>query len=155
EALLDGGAAVRRDAVHQVSEARPWGRAGGGELLVEDDVEDRGKVMTAEAGRPGEAEKAGVVEGGVPLRLSRPVLVVGRRDRQPRIVLRDPAPETRAEPRLFRRVTKVHRALRDGSAPAVAAARRRLRTTVTRAAPGAGRRGRCSPTCSRSPRALA
>src|SRR4029450_10353100 len=59
EALLDRLAAVRRDPLHQVSEARARRSAGGGELLVEDDVEDRGQVVTAEADGPGEAEGGG------------------------------------------------------------------------------------------------
>jgi len=81
---------VRRDALDEVSEAGARRRAGGGELLVEDDVEDRWQVMAAEAGGPGEAEEARVVQRRVPLRLPGPVLVVGRGDRQARVVLGDP-----------------------------------------------------------------
>ena len=102
EALLDRLAAVRRDPLHEISEARARRRAGGGELLVEDDVEDRGQVVTAEAGGPGEAEEAGVVERGVPLRLSGPVLVVGRGDRQTRVVLGEPGAQARPELRFLR-----------------------------------------------------
>ena len=51
EALLDRVAPVRRHPLDEISEARTRRRARGGELLVEDDVEDRGQVVTAEARR--------------------------------------------------------------------------------------------------------
>ena len=102
EAVLDRVTAVRRDPLDEVAEARTRRRARGGELLVEDDVEDRGQIVTAEAGGPGESEEAGVVERGVPLRLPGPVLVVGRRDRQTGVVLGEPGAEARPELR-FRR----------------------------------------------------
>jgi hypothetical protein len=40
---------VRRDPLDEISEAGARRRAGCGELLVEDDVEDRGQVVAAEA----------------------------------------------------------------------------------------------------------
>ena len=84
EALLDRFARMRRDALDEIAEARARRRSRRGELLVEEDVEDGGQLVTAEAGGPGEAEEARVVEGGVPLRLPGPVLVVGGRHRQAR-----------------------------------------------------------------------
>jgi hypothetical protein len=102
EALLYRLAGVRRDPLDEVPEARARRRAGGGELLVEDDVEDRGQVVAAEAGGPGEAEEARVVQRGVPLRLPGPVLVVGRGDRQTRVVLGDPGAQSRPERRFLR-----------------------------------------------------
>jgi len=102
EAILDRFAGVGRDPLDEISEAGPRRRAGGGELFVEDDVEDRGQIATAEAGGPGEAEKARVVQRRVPLRLPRPVLVVGRGDWQARVVLGDPGAQQRPELRLPR-----------------------------------------------------
>jgi hypothetical protein len=61
EAVLDLVTRVRRNPLDEVSEARTRRRARGGELLVEDDVEDRGQVVTAEAGGPGEPEEAGAL----------------------------------------------------------------------------------------------
>ena len=109
EPVLDRVAAVRRDALHEVAEARPRRRARGRELVVEDDVEHRRQVVTAEARRPAQPEEAGVVERGVPLGLAGPVLVVGRRRRQAGIVVGEPRPQAGPELRLGRRVTKVHR----------------------------------------------
>src|SRR4029450_2412209 len=57
EALLAQLAAGCRNPPYQGSGARGWRRASGSELFVEDDVEDRGQVVTAKAGGPGEAEK--------------------------------------------------------------------------------------------------
>jgi hypothetical protein len=101
KALLDRLAAVRRDPLDEVSEAGARRRAGGGELLVEDDVEDRGQVVAAETRGPGEAEEARVVQRRVPLRLPGPVLVVGRRDRQTRVVRGDPGAQPRPEIRFL------------------------------------------------------
>src|SRR5262249_53239205 len=125
------------------------------QLLVEDHVEHGRQVVAAEAGGPREPEEARVVEGRVPFRLSGPVLVVGRRDRQAGIVLRQPRAEARSEPGLRRRITKVHPPLLGALAATAAAARLRRRTSATRAALGAGTRGPGSPTCSPSRRAPA
>src|SRR5262245_22530292 len=114
-----------RDALDEVSAARARRRSGGGELLVEDHVEYGGQVVTTEPGGPREPEEAGVVERRVPVRLAGPVHVVGRRDRQTRVVLGDPGAQAPPELRLRRRVTKVHRQLPAGFAAAAAAARRR------------------------------
>ena len=96
-ALLDRVAPVRRDALHEIAEARTRRRARGRDLFVEDDVEHRRQVVTAEARRPAQPEEARVEERGVPLGLARPVLVVGRRRRQAGIVLREPRPKARPE----------------------------------------------------------
>src|SRR5262249_13796950 len=136
EALLDRLAGVRRDPLDEISEAGARRRAGDGELLVEDDVEDCGQIVAAEAGGPGEAEEACVVQRSVPLRLPGPVLVVGRGDRQTRVVLDDPGAQPRPELRFLWRVTKVRRSPPDGCARAGAGARHRPRTTGTRAMPG-------------------
>ena len=58
EALLDRLAAVRRDPLHEVSEARAGRRAGGGELLVEDDVEDRRAGRDRRSGRARRARRS-------------------------------------------------------------------------------------------------
>jgi hypothetical protein len=102
KALLDCLAGMRRDPLDQVSEARARRCVGGRELLVEDDVEDRWQVVATEAGGPGEAEEARIVQRRVPLGLPRPVLVVGRGDRQTRIVVGNPGAQPRPELRFLR-----------------------------------------------------
>ena len=154
EAILDGVAAVRADALHEVAEARARRRARGGDLLVEDHVEHGRQVVTAEPRRPAQPEEPGVVERGVPFGLARPVLVVGRRRGQAGVVLGEPGAQAAAELGFGGRVTKVHRPPPAARAAARAAARRRRRrTTATRATRAAGTRGRCTPTCCRSHRA--
>jgi len=91
-----------RDSLNEISEARAWRRPSGGELLVEDDVEDGRQVVTAEAGGPRETEEARVVQRRVPLRLPSPILVVGRGDRQTRVVVGDPGAQPRPELRFLR-----------------------------------------------------
>ena len=109
EAVLDRVAPVGADALHEIAQARPRRRAGSRELLVEDHVEDGREVVAAEPGRPAQAEEAGVVQRRVPLRLAGPVLVVGRRRREPGVVVRQPGAQPRPELGLGRRVTEVHR----------------------------------------------
>src|SRR5207244_1162585 len=146
ESVLDRLAAMRGDPLHEVTEARTRGRTRGGELVVHDDVEDRGQVVTAETRGPAQSEEAGVVDGGVPSGLPGPVLVFGRRCGQAHQVAGEPRAQARAELRLRGGVTKVHRQLPAARAPARGAARRRRRTTGTTATRAAGTRGRCTPT---------
>ena len=156
EALLDRLAAVRRDPLHEVAEARARRRAGGGELLVEDDVEDRGQVVTAEAGGPARARRSRRRRA----RCATPPAAPSTRRRSTRPA--DPGCSRRARragapgtplPPASHESPSAHPQTRPLAAGA--AARRRRRTTGRRAAHGAGRRGRCSPTCSPSRRAPA
>ena len=110
EAVLDRVAAVRADALHEVAEARARRRAGRGELVVEDDVEDGRQLVAAVALRPAQAEEAGVVERGVPLGLARPVLVVGGRRGEAGVVLGEPGLEPGPELGFAGRVTVIHQA---------------------------------------------
>ena len=105
---LHVGVAVLEDALHQVAEARPGWCPGGGQLLVDDDVVDARQSLAADRRRPGDAEESAVVERPVPGRLAGPVLVVGRRGREPRVVHVEPGPQSEPELGLLGRVTEVH-----------------------------------------------
>src|SRR5437764_45306 len=84
-------------------------RADGCELLVDDDVEHGRELVSAIVLGPAQAEEPGTVEGGMPLGLPGPVVIVGRRRGQAGIVLRQPCPQPGPEVGLRRGVTKVHR----------------------------------------------
>ena len=102
-------APVLEDPLDQVAEARPGRRPGRGQFLVDDDVV-HGSAVPGHRCPSGQvrAEEPAVVERAVPRRLAGPVLVVGRRRRQPRVVLLQPLPQTQTERRLLGGVTEVH-----------------------------------------------
>src|ERR1022692_2823128 len=100
--------AVLEDTLHQVTEARSGWCPGRGELLVDDDVIDRGQPLPTNRRGPGHAEEARVEERLVPGGCSLPVVVVGRGRRQPRVVVLQPGPQSLTEFRLFRRVSEIH-----------------------------------------------
>jgi hypothetical protein len=95
--LLDVVVAVLEDPLDEIAEARTRRRAGGGELLVEDHVVDARQLVSADVLRPRQAEEAGLVERLVPRGLTAPVVVIGRRRRQSRVVGVEPGPQPGTE----------------------------------------------------------
>src|SRR5262249_21719318 len=117
-----------------------------------DDLVHRRQLVTAVTLRRGQREEAGVEERAVPLSLMRPVLVVGRRRRQARIVVDEPRAEAPAERGLLGRVVKVHVCTPRAGAPAPASdppPHRPARSTTARVS---GARARNPPACCRSRR---
>src|SRR5262249_58465270 len=114
------------------------GSAPPGGSPVQDEYEEGRKTVAAVAFRPAQAEEPGVVEGGMPVRLARPILVVGRGRREAGVVVGEPRTEATAERRLLRGVTEVHRPPPAVHVRAHGAVCRRRRTTARRASRAAG-----------------
>ena len=87
ETLLYLLAAVLEQPLHEVADARPRGRGGGDEFLVEDHVVHAGQSLATDRVRPRQAEKAGVVQRLVPGGLPGPIFVGRRRRRESGVVV--------------------------------------------------------------------
>jgi hypothetical protein len=109
EALCDLVAGMLEDPLHEVAQAGPWWGPGGGQLLVDDDLEDARPTVSTDLDGPGHAEEPGVVERAVPVGHPGPVVVVGRGRRESGIVVQQPGSEPESEFGLLRGVTEVHR----------------------------------------------
>ena len=136
--------AVLEDALHQVAEARPGRGAGGGQLVVEDDLVDGGQLVAADVLRPRHGEEPGVVERLVPAGGAGPVVVGRRRRRQPRVVVAQPGaqPATGSRPR-----RESHRSPRQPPIPRWASTRARLGPAPPNTSLESRARRRC--TCAR------
>ena len=128
---------VMAQADDEIPQTRPRGRSGLGDLLVDDHVIHRRKVLSAIRLRPRRTEEARVVQRNVPVTRLGPVLV--SRGGELALLLGQPAAQPVPERGLLRRITKVQ-----WSAPPASPA-----TPRSRRAPGAGRRVRDTPTCYR------
>jgi len=92
------------DSLDQIAHTGAWRCSSRSQLLVDDDVID--------ARHPGtdvgvqDRRRTGVIERLMPGGHTRPVAVIGRRDRQPRIVISQPFPQLKAKLLFRQRVTE-------------------------------------------------